>query len=343
MNAVVPEIVGVAKLRPGAPVVSISTYVELSVCAIGVAEFDGVARGVPLTVLEPVAVPLGLFDGVPERVLGGVPVAEAPSDAVPVGVSLAVREPLGVIEPVPVLERLRVPDFEVVTVDVPDNEEPTEAVRVIVSLPLGAAPVGDPLTDRVTDREGVFDGVLLGVAVGVAVGDLVALADAVAERELPWDAVHVADGVLDPVSVPDSVLDAELERVPVCVGDRVLELEDVLDVEGDTVLVAERDEPEDAVPVSVPVLEGVPEGVPLVERVGDGVGVVVYVGETVRVPVCDLVPLLDALAAMGITNSPCVARPVPKLLKTSDCPQHHTPALLCRAQTWVPPTILTSM
>ena len=118
-------------------------------------------------------------------------------------------------------------------------------------------------------------------------------------------------------------------------------------------LVAERDEPEDAVPVSVPVLEGVPEVVPLVERVGDGVGVVVYVGDLVRVPVretvpllvpvCDKVPLLDALAATGITNSPCVARPVPKLLKTSDCPQHHTPALLCRAQTWVPPTILTSM
>ena len=125
MNAVVPEIVGVAKLRPGAPVVSISTYVELSVCAIGVAEFDGVARGVPLTVLEPVAVPLGLFDGVPERVLGGVPVAEVPPDAVPVGVLLplgaapvgdvlTVREPVGdpltVREPVVVPELLRVPD-----------------------------------------------------------------------------------------------------------------------------------------------------------------------------------------------------------------------------------------
>jgi hypothetical protein len=313
--------------------------VELPVCTIGVAEFDGVARGVPLTVIEPVAMPLGLFDGVSERVLGGIPVAAALSDAVPVGVSLAVREPLGVLEPVTVLERLRVPD----------NEEPTEAVRVIVSLPLGAAPVGDLLTDRVPDWEGVFDGVLLSVAVGVAVGDLVALADAVAERELPWDAVHVADGVSDPVSVPDSVLDAELERVPVCVGDRVLELEGVLDVEGDTVLEAERDEPEDAVPVSVPVLEGVPEGVLLVERVGEGVGVVGTVrvpvcdAVTLFVPVCDLVPLLDALAATGITNSPCVARPVPKLLKASDCPQHHTPALLCRAQVWVPPTILTSM
>ncbi len=311
----------------------------MPVCTIGVAEFDGVARGVPLTVIEPVAMPLGLFDGVSERVLGGIPVAAALSDAVPVGVSLAVREPLGVLEPVTVLERLRVPD----------NEEPTEAVRVIVSLPLGAAPVGDLLTDRVPDWEGVFDGVLLSVAVGVAVGDLVALADAVAERELPWDAVHVADGVSDPVSVPDSVLDAELERVPVCVGDRVLELEGVLDVEGDTVLEAERDEPEDAVPVSVPVLEGVPEGVLLVERVGEGVGVVGTVrvpvcdAVTLFVPVCDLVPLLDALAATGITNSPCVARPVPKLLKASDCPQHHTPALLCRAQVWVPPTILTSM
>jgi len=124
-NAVVPEIVVAAKLRPGAPVVSISTYVELPVCSMGVAEFDGVGRGVPLTVLEPVAVPLGLFDGVPERVLGGVRVAEAPPDAVPVGVSLplgaapvgevlTVREPVGdpltVREPVVVPELLRVPD-----------------------------------------------------------------------------------------------------------------------------------------------------------------------------------------------------------------------------------------
>lgn len=124
-NAVVPEIVVAAKLLPGAPVVSISTYVELSVCTMGVAEFDGVARGVPLAVLEPVPVPLGLFDEVPERVLGGVPVAEVPPDAVPVGVSLplgaapvgdvlTVREPVGdpltVREPVVVPELLRVPD-----------------------------------------------------------------------------------------------------------------------------------------------------------------------------------------------------------------------------------------
>jgi len=124
-NAVVPEIVVAAKLLPGAPVVSISTYVELSVCTMGVAEFDGVARGVPLTVLEPVPVPLGLFDEVPERVRGGVPVAEVPPDAVPVGVwlplgaapvgdVLTVREPVGdpltVREPVVVPELLRVPD-----------------------------------------------------------------------------------------------------------------------------------------------------------------------------------------------------------------------------------------
>ena len=126
-NAVVPEIVAAAKLLPGAPVVSISTYVELSVCTMGVAEFDGVARGVPLAVLEPVPVPLGLFDEVPERVLGGVPVAEVPvpPDAVPVGVRLplgaapvgdvlTVREPVGdpltVREPVVVPDLLRVPD-----------------------------------------------------------------------------------------------------------------------------------------------------------------------------------------------------------------------------------------
>ena len=112
-------------LPPGGPVVSMSTHVEFSVCTMGVAEFDGVARGVPLAVLEPVPVPLGLFDEVPERVLGGVPVAEVPPDAVPVGVSLplgaapvgdvlTVREPVGdpltVREPVVVPELLRVPD-----------------------------------------------------------------------------------------------------------------------------------------------------------------------------------------------------------------------------------------
>ncbi len=74
VNAVVPEIVGVAKLRPGAPVVSISTYVELPVCTIGVAEFDGVARGVPLMVGVPLRVPEGVpeEERVPDSVLDGV-------------------------------------------------------------------------------------------------------------------------------------------------------------------------------------------------------------------------------------------------------------------------------
>ena len=82
MNAVVPEIVAAAKLRPGAPVVSISTYVELPVCSMGVAEFDGVGRGVPL------------MDGVPLCVLEGVPEEEREPDGVPDGVydGVAVEE-----------------------------------------------------------------------------------------------------------------------------------------------------------------------------------------------------------------------------------------------------------
>ena len=84
VNAVVPEIVGVAKLRPGAPVVSISTYVELPVCTMGVAELEGVCDIVPE--LEEVV------DGVVELVLEGVtdgvivtdgvavPVPDAPED-----------------------------------------------------------------------------------------------------------------------------------------------------------------------------------------------------------------------------------------------------------------------
>jgi hypothetical protein len=65
-------------------VVSISTYVELPVCTIGVAEFDGVGRGVPLMD----GVPLGVLEGVPEevRVPDGVP------DGVYVGVAVEERE-----------------------------------------------------------------------------------------------------------------------------------------------------------------------------------------------------------------------------------------------------------
>ena len=156
MNAVVPEIVAAAKLRPGAPVVSISTYVELPVCSMGVAEFDGVGRGVPLTVLEPVAVPLGLFDGVPERVLGGVPVAEEPPDAVPVGVSLPlgaapVGDPLTVREPLGVLELVRVPDGvpEGVRVGegVPDDEAPPDSDGVAEGVWEGVGSV-TPITNR---------------------------------------------------------------------------------------------------------------------------------------------------------------------------------------------------
>jgi hypothetical protein len=146
-NCVVAVSVAASRLLPGAPVVSISTYVEFPVCAIGVAEFDGVGSGVPLIVREPVAVPLGLFDGVPEGVLEGVPVVEAPPDAVPVGVSLPlgaapVGDPLAVREPLVVPELLRVPD------GVP------EGVNVGDGVPEGEAPDD---TDAVP--EGVGEGV----------------------------------------------------------------------------------------------------------------------------------------------------------------------------------------
>ena len=67
-----------SRLLPGAPVVSISTYVEFSVCTIGVAEFDGVGRGVPL------------IDGVPLRVPEVVPEEERVPDSVPDGVYVGV-------------------------------------------------------------------------------------------------------------------------------------------------------------------------------------------------------------------------------------------------------------
>jgi hypothetical protein len=68
------------RLPPGAPVVSISTYVELPVCTIGVAEFDGVGRGVPL------------MDGVLLWELDVVPDEEGVGDSVPDGVHVEERE-----------------------------------------------------------------------------------------------------------------------------------------------------------------------------------------------------------------------------------------------------------
>ena len=142
-NAVVPDSVEATKFPPGAPVVSISTYVELSTCAMGVALFEGVPEALP----------------VPDTV------------------------PLGVLEP------LREPVKDVVTVGVPDNEEPPEAVPVAVSLPLGAPPVGEPLTEReplgVEEGERVADGVPEGVNVGEGVPD----------DETPLDSEAVAEGV----------------------------------------------------------------------------------------------------------------------------------------------------
>lgn len=83
-NCVVAVSVAASRLLPGAPVVSSSTYVEFSLCTIGVAEFDGVGRGVPL------------MDGVPLRVPEAVPeeerVPESVPDGVNVGVAVEVKE-----------------------------------------------------------------------------------------------------------------------------------------------------------------------------------------------------------------------------------------------------------
>ena len=104
-NAVVPEIVVAAQLLPGAPVVSTSTYVELPVCAIGVAEFDGVGRGVPLMDGVPLRVPEGVPeeervpDGVPDGVYDGVAVEEREDPAEADGVTDGVGEGVGINTP----------------------------------------------------------------------------------------------------------------------------------------------------------------------------------------------------------------------------------------------------
>ena len=146
MNAVVPEIVAAAKLRPGAPVVSISTYVELSTCAMGVALFEGVMEEVPLTLNVPEGVPLELLDPVPEEVLVGVSDKEEPPEAVPDGVSLPlgaapVGDPLTVREPLGVAEGVRVPD------GVPDDEAPPDSDGVAEGVWEGVGSV-TPITNR---------------------------------------------------------------------------------------------------------------------------------------------------------------------------------------------------
>ena len=90
-----------------------------------------------------------------------------------------VGEPLGVLDEVP----------DEVVDGVLEDEEPPDAVPVWVSLPLGAALVGDPLTVReplgVLELVRVPDGVPEGVSVGEGVPD----------DEAPPDAEAVPDGV----------------------------------------------------------------------------------------------------------------------------------------------------
>ena len=83
-NACVPDMPAAARLFPGAPVVSIRTYVLFSTCARGVRDMEGETVGVrdPLGVLDGVGDPLGVPEGladcvfVPEGVLLGVKVGD---------------------------------------------------------------------------------------------------------------------------------------------------------------------------------------------------------------------------------------------------------------------------
>jgi hypothetical protein len=105
LNCVVAVSVAARRLLPGAPVVSISTYVELPVCTIGVAEFDGVGRGVPLIDGVPLCVPEGVPeedrvpDGVPDGVYDGVAVEEREDPAEAEGVTDGVGEGVGINTP----------------------------------------------------------------------------------------------------------------------------------------------------------------------------------------------------------------------------------------------------
>jgi hypothetical protein len=105
-NAVVPEIVAAAKLRPGAPVVSISTYVELPVCTMGVAELEGVCDIVPELeeVFDGVPELEEVFDGVVELVLESVTDGVIVTDGVAVPVPDAPEDKEGVCERVGVAE-----------------------------------------------------------------------------------------------------------------------------------------------------------------------------------------------------------------------------------------------
>jgi len=108
----------------------------LSTCAMGVALFEGVMEGVPLTLDVPEVVPLELLEPVPDNVLVGVSDKEEPPEAVPVGVSLplpvgdrlTVRVPVSVLEPVRVFDG--VPEGVNDGDGVADGEAPPEMVAV---------------------------------------------------------------------------------------------------------------------------------------------------------------------------------------------------------------------
>ena len=307
-------------------------------------EREGVGDGVS----DPVAVGVNACVKDPE----GVPEVEDPPDEVPVGVKLPLAATLPVVVPLalpvrvgePVPDTEGVPDRVGEPDGVPNGEAPLDNVADAVGVREGVSlrepdvvlvrlPVFDGVADRVPETVPVIEGV--PVPLSVFVGLTLA--------ELPEEAVPEFEGV--PLTVPERVKvpDAEFEAVPVGVGEGDRVVDGVPEDDADTVLEAERDVPAEADPVPVSVLEGVPESVPLGVDVGVPESVPDFVPVMERVPVWETVPLLDALAPTGSTNSPCVPRPVPKLRYVSAWPQHHTPALLCSAHAWVPPVMLTSM
>ena len=160
-NCVVVVSVAASRLLPGAPVVSISTYVLFGTWGNGPALLDGVPADVDV------------------------------ADGVPLGLEVAVGVPVGL----PLGERVGLTVW--VTVEVLESEEPPDAVPDGVSLPLKAAPVGEPLElrepvgvpDAVPEPDRVPDGVPEGVYVGEGVLDDDAPPDKEAVAEGVWEGV----------------------------------------------------------------------------------------------------------------------------------------------------------
>ncbi len=265
--------------------------------ALALSELDAFAERVALAHAVVEAESVGDGDGVGEdegvgelvrvSVAGGVSLADAPEDGVPVGVDGAdgvtgadgVPVPDGETDGVLDCEAVPVPEGDCVRVaefdGVVESDEPREGVLVKVEAADGVAEI-----ELVLVPEGVGDGLGDGEPVGDELGDDpvdavgvgVAVGDAAAGESL---AVFVRERVSDRVPLG--------ERVPesVCVGVRDVDAPDESDDVGDAV--------SDGVDEGVAEAVGVPDGVTLGEReavsvrLGERDGDGVPLGE--RVPV----------------------------------------------------------